>query len=59
MLKVNRLFISLIILSFVALSSALKCDDRYSKADAYFELKEIENFYKFSASVYIGMFNFE
>ena len=61
MLTMDHLFIYLVIFSSVALLSALKCDDRYSKTDDYFEfyeLKGIENFYEYTARVMDGMFNF-
>ena len=57
MLTMNHLFLYLVVFSFVALSSALKCDDRYSETTGvYFELKE--NFYNFSGSVYDCTFKF-
>ena len=52
MLRMNHLFVYLIVLSSIILSTALKCDDKYSNTDDYFELKGIENFYKFTAYIW-------
>ena len=56
MLTMNHLLLFLAVFSSVALSSALKCDERYSETDAYFELKGLKNSYEFSGSVTDGMF---